>query len=609
MSVAWATIDPDSLEQIVATFLSFEHGRRVARTSPGQGDQGIDIQLEQPDGRLLVWQVKRYGSRMSNHWGKVKDSLETVNRHFGNRIEKWFLAAPINPTQAELTRFRDLTGDMPFPCEWLTQVTFDKWASDHPDTVAYFTNSTAVQLDQRRARDLNTILGVMELNQRESPLVRPSEAIEVISTVAATADHDPHFETEYATLRRRPSMDRLRNPDAAATVAHWNGTDGSVISFLERYEGAAAASGRLGIRSLRASGPNADEFAKYLDFGLPASGVVADEFIIDMPDSPHDLSGATLNLTSPPHLLRDSDLPWPATLSLLNEDGSVASSLLISIDERAVGLRGATLIGRDQHRLITVFNAARPKEDGSSQVVGILRVGFNVIASLGKPAADVIDAARFVTGIDAAASVELRQLSSGVLLGTARPGSPSLQAEDRLDWTAVKTLAEGLLALEPITVAAGQTLVVPREINGRLVEAVRKAGVLANGGTLARSWDGATLVDTSEAIDHLLAHPGEPLEMASEELVTIGSVTVVVPVRHTLHSVAAAGPATPVEGRPDQVSCPIAPHESDLVTSALLEIPPWNAHGDADDVGAGQLDQRGTHSVPVEAADARPDPM
>ncbi|WP_189243660.1 hypothetical protein [Planobispora rosea] len=149
--VPWdADLDGDLIERFVAALLLLEnpHGNRI---TPAGGDQGVDIQIEHPDGGFDIYQVKRYTRPLDGKQRKaVEDSWKTFLTEMlpVRRVRSWTLVTPLNPSNKRLDWFNGLTAGQSFPAYWMDRAGLDGKAANNPRLVDYFFGNGAVRLQE-----------------------------------------------------------------------------------------------------------------------------------------------------------------------------------------------------------------------------------------------------------------------------------------------------------------------------------------------------------------------------------------------------------------------------------------------------------------------------
>jgi hypothetical protein len=151
----------EDVEAVVSMLLCRRH-KRAARRRPSQGDRGVDVAVPVDDGRIDVYQVKRYDrTPTASQWSKIKKSYDTLVEavaagHF--TVRNWYLVMPLDESDTDEKKFTDLVAGSPFEqCEWKGLAWLDALASEYPEVVDYYLADGKVRLEQSY-RDLMAVL-------------------------------------------------------------------------------------------------------------------------------------------------------------------------------------------------------------------------------------------------------------------------------------------------------------------------------------------------------------------------------------------------------------------------------------------------------------------
>lgn len=143
--IDWAyagSIGGEGVEDFAATCLRQRYPDAI-QTKPSQGDGGIDVYRECPDG-LTVWQVKKFTvpltssqkTQVQRSWKRFWDTHVVPGTKI---IQQYYLVTPWTPTEQSLKWFREeLTQDAAFPCQWDGAAFFNGLVADFPATADRF---------------------------------------------------------------------------------------------------------------------------------------------------------------------------------------------------------------------------------------------------------------------------------------------------------------------------------------------------------------------------------------------------------------------------------------------------------------------------------------
>ena len=155
----------EDVEAVVSMLLCRRYGR-AARRRPGQGDRGVDVFVPLADGRIDVYQVKRYDRPLnSSQWRKVKESYDTLvmavaEGHFA--VRNGYLVMPLDESDADSAKFAELVASAPFElCEWKGLAWLDALASEFPSVVDYYLRDGKALLEAAH-HDLMAVLNARD---------------------------------------------------------------------------------------------------------------------------------------------------------------------------------------------------------------------------------------------------------------------------------------------------------------------------------------------------------------------------------------------------------------------------------------------------------------
>jgi hypothetical protein len=129
------------LEDLIATLLRRKYSDALQR-GIAQGDKGIDIIRQTPDG-LVVWQVKKFTSPPNpSQWRQIKKSWLRFLRNSPSeeKVLKYHLVTPWTPHAARIKDFAELTDGAGFETQWDGSSFIDGLVDEFPDTYGRFVN-------------------------------------------------------------------------------------------------------------------------------------------------------------------------------------------------------------------------------------------------------------------------------------------------------------------------------------------------------------------------------------------------------------------------------------------------------------------------------------
>jgi hypothetical protein len=132
----------EAVEGLIATFLNLRHSA-ARQINPSQGDGGVDVLLDTPEG-IEVWQVKKFTRPLnSNQWRQVRNSWKRFQAEFvdkGVAVARYHLVTPWTPTRERNGDFEALTNGAEFPTQWDGEAFINGLADAYPATMDRFVN-------------------------------------------------------------------------------------------------------------------------------------------------------------------------------------------------------------------------------------------------------------------------------------------------------------------------------------------------------------------------------------------------------------------------------------------------------------------------------------
>lgn len=139
--IAWETHSGEDVERAIATYICLENSTAI-RIRPSQGDGGIDVIKTLDDGKIAVYQIKKFATNLSaGQKEQIKKSWETILAYARNeRLElcEWFLVMPLDPTNENRKWFNELTCNQGITAQWLGRTHIDGWAAKMPYVGDYY---------------------------------------------------------------------------------------------------------------------------------------------------------------------------------------------------------------------------------------------------------------------------------------------------------------------------------------------------------------------------------------------------------------------------------------------------------------------------------------
>lgn len=331
----------DPIERFVSACLHRRYGD-TRRVQPAQGDGGIDIERDVPEG-LVVWQVKRFTTPLSTGQRRqVAASWERFRREHvvqGERIARYSLVTPWNPTNSSRQWFAELVGDQQFDVRWKGEPFFDGLAADFPEIVALFTRGPGAFDDQLIAKAL-----VAGSSVETGPPETMLEALDKrMRAVRAIRDQqDPNYiinvSERTSVTEGRPPLPHPDDAGAQHQYTYLGDNRWSIASVVPR----TADSGRLDPITLRVrfivdeNSPDAKKVRDFELWGVPFEDVEAETWTTGGPLADPEPTRGLLSFGAP---RTTGSLP-DVSLRVTSASGETRADIPLEISEVTHGTRG-----------------------------------------------------------------------------------------------------------------------------------------------------------------------------------------------------------------------------------------------------------------------------
>lgn len=324
--VPWQTIGRERFDELVEALIQYQHpdGTAVQPVDGRGGDGGIDIRVDEPDGRVVVYQLKYlpdgFDGKHRAGRAQIKKSLKTALDKVPEMTE-WVLVAPCEPTRSgwvfinqELRELVPEGREVTIRFVDRSQLNGHHWVAGHPDVArALITRDEllekAVILKQETAVMTNP---AQDLIQRHRALN------------SVVDDVDPDW-----TLRTQIELD---------------GT--SLTTLVAKHPNAHAAS-PVGISfSVDEATPEGAEFGRAVRLGMldpvRLPGTAVSRFRVTGPPIVSGMGGGETGSVEIQPLPSTRD-PIPLTLTFLGEDGRRLASHVGRVRALAPGTAGVSV--------------------------------------------------------------------------------------------------------------------------------------------------------------------------------------------------------------------------------------------------------------------------
>lgn len=378
----------EDVEAVVSMLLCRRYVR-AARRRAGQGDRGVDVMVPADDGRLDVYQVKRYDRPLTaSQWAKIRESYKTLARACGEgtlTVRNWYLALPLDQSESDEVKFAEMTAGSLFErCEWRGLAWLDALAAEFPDVIDYYLNNGRARLEETH-RDLMSVLRTRDTAAETGDASAASDGLSAL--YRNLNQHDPHYRYEFAVgdAANRDAYLPQTPPDTLIATAQIS-DGGTCVTWHVHARCDESLRERpipVGVRFDPTGSPEFQEALRlFVEYGQPFEGPAA--VSIDLPGGlggDHDNGtiriGPTADDAARSYILRmriaGSADAAPSTARLLMRAPTVGSlgSRLTGEHDGGVRLRGPAQLRAGDHD--HALPAARP--DRQAGVVGHPRGG------------------------------------------------------------------------------------------------------------------------------------------------------------------------------------------------------------------------------------------
>jgi hypothetical protein len=519
--VHWGSYPGDLLERVMSVLL-FQERPTAWRRRPSQGDGGLDVGEPTPDG-YHVYQIKGFtGSMKSSQRRQVRQSLQRIldDPRLDQPVTGWSLVVPMDPTSEDEGWFRQLTAQVPFPCDWKGQLFWDSEATKHPQVIDYYLRDGKARLEGR-VRDLQHLL-----DQPGMPLRAADISGRLESLRAAINRDDPHYRYEFSTSGTAPTV---RDEPGLVMTRAVELADGGWLSInvFARYPQAtedAPIGGSMNIvipgdTDQAGSGSLPADVQAFLDFGrgleLP-EGTIQDLVM----RAPAGLAGEAPSGSAVfgPAYLTDFR-PQQNRFQVVDPTGTVLAETTVHMTAATRGPRGGVeLTGVDAGGAFDVRIQLLSLEDEERRA----RLTISGRDFVGVPVRHLLAGLRVMDALHAPHELLWRPEFGPAILGRIpMPPEPVIQLP-----IGYLRLVEALSLIQEHT---SIPIVMPEELAPEQVRDILTTAQLLRDGVLKSTWTTGTLTLRPEAPDDALEAlgPDGALFFGGDEwVVTIGQETV-----------------------------------------------------------------------------------
>ena len=267
------------IEDLIATLLRRKYPDAVQRGT-AQGDKGIDVIRNTPDG-MIVWQVKKFVAALdASQWRQVRKSWLRFQRELkpDDVVAAYYLVTPWTPNANRLDDFAELTKAASFPTQWDASAFIDGLASEFPETYDRFVHGPGAMERQITAK---AVLAASAPDSAETLTYLAAVDVrqQALRTLRDLASDHYYIDVGTTTVA---GGDVVPSPDPNSPAIYWRYLEVGEGRF--EYEAIVPRTSdsavldpiRLGIEFHHDPGsPEADQVEDWKRWGTPLTDVVA----------------------------------------------------------------------------------------------------------------------------------------------------------------------------------------------------------------------------------------------------------------------------------------------------------------------------------------------
>lgn len=344
--IPWATMSGEEVETVVAVYIckQFTHAMRIR---PSQGDGGIDVRIDNKDGTIDVYQIKKFATNLgSSEKRQIIDSWERAKKYCSDnslQLKNWYLTLPLDPTNENLQWFdKEIRDKSDFNCEWKGLTNIEAWASDMPEVYDYYMEGGKEDANQQIK---------MLLAAAQQPDLRDSKELtkKLLKEAELLSSIDPNYAYSVRSISKydKGGLVFFSRPGLAYSASITNSDGYSVmIEAIAKYDAAAEFDPLKESGVLYAETPEQErELSDFVQYGTPFTEMPIKNMKgnLRLPSFGDSQDGAFSRI----RLLEQVD-SHPISLTLVSGDTHVA----LKQKSRTFGRTGAEWTGEDEAHVI-----------------------------------------------------------------------------------------------------------------------------------------------------------------------------------------------------------------------------------------------------------------
>lgn len=473
--IPWVTMSGDEIETVVAVCLckQFPDAQRIR---PSRGDGGIDVRVDNEDGTIDVYQIKKFAVNLgSSEKRQIIESWRRVKKYCneqGLRLKNWYLTLPLDPTNENLEWFNEnIRSNSDFHCAWRGLTNIEAWTSAMPEVYNYYVANGMETVNQQIK---------MLLDAAQKPDLRdPNELTKkLFDDAKLLSSIDPNYAYSVRSISKYDKGDLVffNRPGLVYSTSITNGEGYSVvIEAIAKYKAVAEFAPIKESGIVYADTPEKkQELLNFRQYGTPFTEMpiknLEGNLRLPLFDEPQD------EVLSRIRLLEQID-PHPLSLTLVSGDAHI----VLKQRSRTYGQIGAEWTGEDEAHVIH----ARLRTEVDS-LKTTLQITFHFNALSGSEVPSAFNAVNFLYTAAQSKDVELQTMD-----GEPAYFDPECLGAYLFDQEKIHPWYELLSLLKTIHDAASRDFRCPdfATLKSSQVRRWKEIEHLLNGEQVIRHWD------------------------------------------------------------------------------------------------------------------------
>lgn len=222
--VEWEHIGRAQFDRLIEALVPYQHpaGSDVRPVDGRGGDDGIDVDVVEPDGRRVIYQLKYFPEGFDGkHNGRRQQIKKSLNKALANHPDEWVLVAPCKPTRqgyAYLDRLRKEHPDVALTFIGSGQLDTLQWCAGHQGVVTALLHRPTLLSEAAIVRQEEAVLNdpARDLANRMTKLAQQVDRVDPFYTLAFSQHGDV---SKFEVLPRHSSSRQLSPIQISPTFA------------------------------------------------------------------------------------------------------------------------------------------------------------------------------------------------------------------------------------------------------------------------------------------------------------------------------------------------------------------------------------------------------